>query len=126
MRLIALAAFAGLLATGAHAGMLASVHQEPDGRVSVKILPPNPHIGWQAYFDYEAPTGINVTVEYPCPAGSYVANGAYYMNSAGEPGLTVGANHWSRTDPTKWVWDFNWPSGAPAGTHIFTSVNCQS
>lgn len=114
--------------TGAQAGAATVLVSSPeeDGIVRPQVVGlVAPTKGWQAPFDYTVPVGKNVLFSYQCPAGTPVPiSGSFNANTAAQKGIILAGNY-RRDDMTdNWAWAINWPTGAPAGSHIIFNVYC--
>jgi hypothetical protein len=95
------------------------------GSAHVTVQAPTDGAGWQPYYNYSVPTGVNIVFTYACPKSAPTpVNGAFNANKAARVGLSLVSNYRPLTKATSWAWAIDWPSGAPAGALIGFSIYC--
>jgi hypothetical protein len=122
--IVALIACFAIPATASEATLLRYSEQNGTVRVSV-AAPVSGGVGWQAPYNFAIPQGRNLLFSYKCPdtAKTPVGN-SFSPTTATKVGLELVGSLLPLHATQEWDWAINWPSGAPANSHIYFNVYC--
>jgi len=121
---VALIACVAIPATAKEAALLRHIERNGTVRVSV-AAPASGGVGWQAPYNYAVPQGKNLIFSYKCPDTAKIPVGnSFSPTTATKVGLELVGSLLPLHATQEWQWAINWPSGAPANSHIYFNVYC--